>query len=127
MIFIGYTNFLPYIQHFIDKMLKLYRRYCRTFIDNIIIFSNTFKDHYKHLKTIFSLFEEKSININPEKLYIGYLFVELLSFYIDILSIYSIEDYIQSFRQLEFLTILKVLKTYLRAIGFLHSLIPYYI
>ncbi len=56
------------------------------------MFSNIFKDHRKYLKTIFSLFEEKNININPEKSYIGYLFIELLSFYIDILNIYSTED-----------------------------------
>lgn len=91
------------------------------------MFSNIFKDHCKHLETIFSLFEEKSININPEKLYIGYPSIELLSFYIDALDIHSTEYYIQGFRQLEFPATLKALETYLRATGFLRSLIPYYI
>ncbi len=127
MIFIKYTNSLLYIQHFIDKMLKLYHRYCRTFINNVMIFSNIFKDYRKHLKTIFSLFKEKNININPEKLYIDYPSIELLNFYIDTLNIHSTEDHIQSFCQLKFLTTLKALKTYLRATSFLRSLISYYI
>ena len=92
----------------------------------MIIFSDTFKDYSKHLKTVFSLFEEKSININLNKSFIGYLSVELFDFYIDTLDIHSTEDRIQGFRQLEFPATLKALKTYLRTTGFLHSLIPYY-
>jgi len=92
MVFIRYTNSLLYTQCFIDKTLKLYYGYYRAFIDDMIIFSDIFKDHCKYLKMIFSLFEEKNININLEKLYIGYLFIELLGFYIDILNMYSTED-----------------------------------
>ena len=127
VIFIRYMNFLLYTQHFIDWTLKLYYKYCRIFIDDVVIFSNIFKDHSKYLGTVFSLFEEKSININSEKSFIGYFSVELLGFYIDTFGIYFIEDCIQSFRQLEFPAILKALKTYLGAIGFLYSLILYYI
>ncbi len=94
IIFIGYTNFSLYTQCFIDKTLKLYRGYYRTFINDIIIFSDIFKDYYKHLKIIFSLFKEKNININLKKLYIGYSSVEFLSFYIDTLDIHFTEDYI---------------------------------
>ncbi len=127
VIFIKYTNSPPYIQRFIDRTLKLHRKYCCTFIDDIIIFSNIFKDHSKYLRTVFSLFEEKSININPEKLFISYLSIELFNFYIDAFNIHSTEDRIQNFCQLKFLTILKVLKTYLRATNFLYFLILYYI
>ncbi len=74
-----------------DKTLKLYCKYYRTFIDNVIIFSNIFKNHRKHLKTIFFLFK-KNISINLEKSYIGYPFVELLGFYIDVLDIHFTED-----------------------------------
>ncbi len=81
----------------------------------------------KYLETVFSLFEEKNININLEKSFIDYLSVELLGFYIDTFDIHFTEDRIQSFCQLKFPAILKALKTYLEAIGSLRSLIPYYI
>ncbi len=73
-------------------MLKLHCKYYCIFIDNIIIFSDIFKDHGKHLKTVFSLFKEKNISINPEKSFISYSSVKLFGFYIDALSIYSTED-----------------------------------
>ncbi len=58
----------------------------------MVIFSDIFKDYGKYLGTVFSLFEKKNININPEKSFIGYFSVELLGFYIDAFSIYSTED-----------------------------------
>ena len=92
IIFIRFTNSFFYIQYFINRTLKVYNNYYRTFIDNIIIFSNTFNNYIKYLEDIFSLFQEKNININPEKSYIGYQIVELLGYYIDVLEIYSIEN-----------------------------------
>ena len=94
VVFIGYTNSFLYIQHFIDRTLKLYCKYYRVFIDDVVIFSDTFKDYNKYLRTVFSLFEEKNININLKKLFIGYLSVELFGFYIDVFGIYFTEDYI---------------------------------
>src|SRR6266566_1452509 len=121
--FIRYTNFPLYIQCFINRTLKLYCKYCCIFIDDVIIFSDIFKDYNRHLRTVFSLFEKKSININPEKLFIDYPSVELFGFYIDTFDIHSIKDRIQSFHQLEFPATLKALEIYLKAISFLHSLI----
>ncbi len=127
VVFIRFTNSLFYIQRFIDRTLKTYNDHCRAFIDDVVIFSDTFNDHIEYLEDIFSLFREKNININPEKSYIGYPIVELLRYYIDALGIYSTEDRTQDFRKLEFPFILKALKTYLRATGFLRSMIPYYV
>ncbi len=127
VVFIRYTNSPFYIQCFIDRILKKYCKYYRTFIDDITIFSDSFKDYIEYLNSIFSLFQEKNIGFNIKKSFIGYLFIELLGFYIDALRMYFIEDRIQSFRQLEFLTMLKVLKTYLETTGFLYIMIFYYI
>jgi len=75
-------------------MLKEYRKYYRVFIDDITIFSDSFKDYIEHLNSIFSLFQEKNMEFNIEKFFIGYPFVELLEFYIDTLNIHFIKDYI---------------------------------
>jgi len=92
MILIRFTNSPFYTQYFIDWTLKAYNNHCRTFIDNIVNFSNMFNDYIKHLEDIFFLFQEKNININLEKSYIKYPTVELLRYYIDALKIHSIED-----------------------------------
>ncbi len=92
MVFIKFTNSSSYMQHFINRTLKTYNDHCRTFIDDVIIFLNTFNDYIEHLEDIFSLFQKKNININFKKSYIGYPIVELLGYYIDVLRIYSTED-----------------------------------
>jgi len=82
-----------YIQRFINRTLKAYNDYYRVFIDNVVIFLDIFNNHIEHLKDIFSLFREKNISINLEKSYIKYPIIELLRYYIDVLKIYSIEDW----------------------------------
>ncbi len=94
MVFIKFINFFLYIQHFINRILKIYSDHCRIFIDNVIIFSDIFNDHIKHLEDIFSLFQKKNISINLKKSYIRYPIIELLRYYIDTLKIYSIKDQI---------------------------------
>jgi hypothetical protein len=92
VVFIGYTNSSLYIQRFIDRMLKEHREYCRVFIDDITIFSDSFKNYVEHLNSVFSLFQEKNIGFNIEKSFIGYPFIKLLEFYIDALDIHSTKD-----------------------------------
>ncbi len=66
------------------------------------------------------------MGFNLKKFFIGYPTIELLEFYIDILDIYSIEDKIYSFYNIEFPNTLKTLEIYLGATGFLQSIILYY-
>ena len=127
VVFIRFINSPLYTQYFINRTLKVHNDYYRTFIDNIVIFSDTFNNHIEYLKYIFSLFREKNISINLKKSYIRYPIVELLRYYIDVLKIYSIEDWMQSFYKLEFPFILKTLKIYLKTTSFLRFMIPYYI
>ena len=75
-------------------MLRIYNDHYRVFIDDIVIFLNIFNDYIEYLEDIFFLFRKKNISINFEKFYIEYPTVELLRYYIDILEIYSIEDWI---------------------------------
>src|SRR6266699_1347498 len=93
----------------------------------MVIFSDTFNNYIEYLKDIFSLFQEKNISINLKKSYIRYPTVELLRYYIDILEIYFIKDRTQDFYKLEFPSILKTLKIYLKVINFLRFIILYYI
>ena len=45
MLLIDFKNSLLYIQYFIDRLLKDYREFCRAFIDDIVIFSNIYKEY----------------------------------------------------------------------------------
>ncbi|AEO69612.1 uncharacterized protein THITE_2053570, partial [Thermothielavioides terrestris NRRL 8126] len=56
------------------------------FIDDIVIYLDDAEDYIRYLNTIFSLFADKNIALSLTKLYIGYLSVELFSFYVDSLG-----------------------------------------
>ncbi len=56
--------------------------YALVYIDDIIIFSNTMKEHLEHLNYVFSRLSEYNLNVNPKKLqlccgefkFLGYVF-----------------------------------------------------
>ncbi len=110
-----------------NQLFWNFKYFYHAFINNIVIFSDIFEDHCRHLEEVFILFREKSVSINPEKSFIGYLSVEFLSFYVDSLGLYIIEDRIQGFYDLKFPYILKDLEHYLGTTEFLYPLILYYI
>jgi uncharacterized membrane protein len=45
VLLIGFRNSLLYIQRFIDRLLKDYYEFYYIFIDDIVIFSNTYEKH----------------------------------------------------------------------------------
>jgi hypothetical protein len=98
-----------YAQRFMDELLKEHKAYCRAFIDDIIIYSDGFEDHIRHLETIFSLSQDKNIAISPKRSYIGYPSVKLLGFYVDVLGLSTTDDRLQGFRDLTVPTTLKAL------------------
>jgi Reverse transcriptase (RNA-dependent DNA polymerase)/RNase H-like domain found in reverse transcriptase/Integrase zinc binding domain len=122
----GYRNSPAYVQRFMDKFLKKHASYCRAFIDDVVIYSNTFEEHRQHLDTIFGLFAQTGISIAPKKSFVGYPSVELLGFQVDALGLSTTTDRMAAFQKLEFPAQLKSLESYLGATGFLRHLIPYY-
>lgn len=122
----GYKNSPAYAQRFMDQLLLDHKKYCRAFIDDIIIFSDTFEDHVKHLETVFQLFTDKNIAISPKKSFIGYPSVELLGFYVDAFGLATTDSRIQGFKDLTFPTTLKALEGYLGAAGFLRTMVSYF-
>lgn len=122
----GFRNSPAYAQRFMDRLLKPYRDFCRAFIDDVVIFSDSFEDHQKHLHAIFGLFTDRGLSMSPSKSCVGFQSVELLGFYVDAFGMTTTKERTQGFRDLEFPDKLKNLETYLGAAGFLRPLIPYF-
>lgn len=79
----GFKNCPPYVQRQMDRILRDFRAFCRTYIDDIVIFSVTLEDHIKHLSAVFSKFQELGITLSPKKAFIGYPSVTLLGEKVD--------------------------------------------
>lgn len=122
----GYRNSPAYVQRFMDRLLQGRAHFCRAFIDDIVIFSDTAEDHLRHLRDIFRLFTSKNIAISPAKSYIGYPNVELLGFRVDNLGLTTTAHRVAAFKNLAFPASLKALEQYIGATGFLRHLIPYF-
>ena len=112
----GYKNSPTYIQRQIDRLLREHREYTRAYIDDVIIFSPTLKDHIKHLRAIFDLFARYNIAINSKKAFIDYLSVKLLDQKINSLDLFTDEEKLKVIASLQFSYTLISLEHYLRLI-----------
>src|SRR5437667_10872671 len=76
---INYQEFLSYAQHMINMILYSHKFFAHYYINNIIIFSKTLKDHLQHLNMIFSLFNKLEITLKKIKTHLDYLLIILLN------------------------------------------------
>lgn len=94
-------------------MLRLFHNFAKAYIDNIMIFSKTFEDHFQYLRTIFKTIDKKNVTLNPEKTFLGYSSIVLLKQLVDTLSMTTATEKLAAIVKLAFPTILKALKRYL--------------
>ena len=50
---IGYRNSLVYIQRMIDRIFRPHRKFSKTYIDDIVIFSSFLDEHVKNSDDVF--------------------------------------------------------------------------
>ena len=113
----GYKNSPAYVQRQIDRLLREHREYARAYIDDVIIFSPTLKDHVKHLRAVFDLFAKYNIAINPKKAFIGYPSVKLLGQKVNSLDLSTDKKKLKAIASLQFPYTLASLEHYLRLTG----------
>ena len=64
----GITNAAPTFQRNMEAMLTgLLWNCCIVYIDDIIIYSNTFEEHKEHLKEVFKRLKAANVALKPEK------------------------------------------------------------
>ena len=59
----------------INKILRLYRHFCRAYINDIMIFFISLKKHLTHLRFIFSTFKKINIYLLSRKSFFDYIFI----------------------------------------------------
>src|SRR6266480_4733367 len=97
----------------IDKILQSYKNFAQSYIDDLIIFSKTLKNHKKHLSIIFSLFNKFEISLNKIKTYFRYSFIIFLDQQVNRFSMIISEKQIMIIQKLKILKILKDFEIYL--------------
>jgi hypothetical protein len=109
-------------------MNNIFREYSwvKTYIDDVIVFSKTLKEHLEHFSQLFALFEKLNITLKTKKTYLEYLSILLLKQKIDSLNLITAENKLKTIVKLSFSKTLKNLKKYLDAIDWLRDYVVYY-
>ena len=122
-----YWNSSVYIQRIINKILWRQRAYARAYVDNIVIFSNTLKEHLKHLCNVFVTLKRMRICLSSEKSFLTYLFIQLLKQQVDALELATSEDKLVAIADLCFSISLSQLEKYLDLTEYLWQYISKYV
>ena len=81
--FISYQKFSSYAQHMMNMIFRFHKFFVYCYINNIVIFSKILKNYFKHLNTVFNLFNELKITFKEVKTHLNYLLIILLNQQID--------------------------------------------
>ena len=112
-----YKNSVAYVQRQIDRLLWPNKKFARTYVDDIVIFSQTLTEHVQHLKSIFSMLRENNISVKPTKAFLAYPTVQLLGQKVTSLGLPTSEEKLKAISKLKFPLNLRQLETYLGLTG----------
>src|SRR5205814_10426138 len=79
----NYQESSLYAQHMMNMILKSHKFFICCYIDDIVIFLKTLKNHLKHLNIIFNLFDKMRITLKEVKTHLNYLSIILLNQQVD--------------------------------------------
>jgi hypothetical protein len=64
----GLTNALAIFQNFINDVLAPYLdRFCTAYLDDTLIYSDTFEEHQEHVNRVLEAFEKAGLHLKPEQ------------------------------------------------------------
>ena len=109
-----------------NKILQSYRDFAWLYINDLIIFSKTLKNHKRHFSIIFFLFDKFEISLNEVKTYLEYLSIIFLDQWVNKFSMIISEKWIAVIWELKFFEILKDFEIYLSFTDWLYQYIFYY-
>ncbi|KAE8183042.1 hypothetical protein CF336_g8321, partial [Tilletia laevis] len=84
----GLKSAPAWFQRAMDKTLGATRwEYAIAYLDDVVIFSDTFEDHLRHVDNILASLERAGLTVSPSKCYFGYDSVALLGFRVSSLGL----------------------------------------
>lgn len=113
----GFKNSPPFVQKKIDSLFCEFKTFCRTYVDDTVIFSALLEDHLCHLHAVFGHLQQLRITLKPAKAFIGFPSVTLLRQQVDGMGLSTNKDRIAAIRDLKFPATLQDLKHYLGLVG----------
>ena len=95
-------------------MLKNFRDFVKTYIDDIVFFFMSLNEHAKHLDKDFQRLSEYDVTLNSKKFFLRYSFIMLLKQIVNVFEMTTSEEKLIVIVKLFFSKTFKNLKTYLK-------------
>ena len=114
--FMNYKKSSSYVQRQTNKLLRSYKEFARTYVNDIIIYNRILKEYLKYLITVFQLFRNKRVSLFSIKSYLNYSSIILLKQRINNLNMFTFAEKIIAITFLRFSYILRDLKIFLNLI-----------
>jgi hypothetical protein len=114
----GATGSPSHMQHFMDKLLKLHEEYPKSYIDDVLIYSDDFELHLRHLCAVFAEFSRSGLTLSPDKCYLGYHSLRVLGHVVDRFGLSTLEDKVSAIVSMRFPEYLHELELFIGLSGY---------
>ena len=123
----GYKTSVQHQQRLMDKAFKdVAWRFVCVYVDDILIYSNSFDEHLVHLDEVFRILSDLGITLKAKKVFLGFHNVELLGYIVDRLGLTTTESKSASIANLQFPSNLAELEHFIGLTNWNRHLIPYF-
>ena len=97
-----FKNFSVYVQKQTNFMLKNFRDFVKTYINDIVFFFISLNEHVKHLDKDFQRLLKYDVTLNLKKFFLKYSFIMLLKQIVNVFEMIIFEKKIDCDRQIIF-------------------------
>jgi len=123
----GLANSPGFFQHRMETIFGPYLwQWVLVYIDDIIIFSRTIKDHLAHLGKALQLLEQSGVSLSISKCHFGYPSITALGHHVSRLGLSTVQEKTEAIRDLDYPQSLRQLETGLGFLGYYRKFVEYY-
>jgi len=122
----GPSIFQRVMQSILALYLWIFWIFCLVYIDNIVIYSKSYKDHLIHLDKVLEAIENAGITLSPTKCHLFYGSILLLGHKVLCLGLSTHAKKVNAIMELERPKKLSQLQTFLGMVVYFSAFIPYY-
>jgi hypothetical protein len=115
-----------HMQKYMDKILEIHKLYAKCYIDDIIVYSDTYEDHIRQLRAILATLSQAGFTLSPDKCYVGYHSIRLLGHVVDRFGLSTLEDKVEAIQKMRFPEYLHELELFIGLSGYYRHFIARY-
>jgi hypothetical protein len=100
--------------------------FCLVYIDDIVVYSKTYKEHIDHLDKVLTAMREAKLTLSPKKCHLFYSSILLLGHKVSRLGLSTHEEKVKAISELNRPTKVSQLQTFLGMVVYFSAFIPFY-